>query len=348
MSPPAARSPVRVAVIGCGAIAYWAHLRTLRRLRGAALVAAADPDPAARARAEALVRGPVHACARDVLESDVDAVVVSVPTAQHAEVAAAAARAGKHIYVEKPLAATAGEARTVVDAVSHSNVHAAVGFNFRHHPCHERGRALLKANRIGAVRAVQTVFCEPLPAAGMPEWKRRRTSGGGALLDLASHHIDQLRWCLDDDVASVEARIASTRTEHDSASLAIEMRGGASVQMFVSYCAGPADFLEFIGERGTLRIDRYALAPVLTEPRRTGYGSRTRFLWPTKQSAALGVRRLGQPAYEASFRRALAAFIRRIEGQRVDLATIEDGERSLRVVLAAEESAERRVRVSLP
>jgi predicted dehydrogenase len=149
-------------------------------------------------------------------------------------------------------------------------------------------------------------------------------------------------------VASVEARIASARTEHDSATVSLEMRGGVHVQMLVSFCAGPADFLEFIGERGTLRIDRYALAPVLSEQRLTGYGVRKRFLWPTKQSAALGLRRLRQPAYESSFRRALAAFIRRIEGERVDLATIEDGERSLQVVLAAEDSAERHTRVSLP
>ncbi len=344
----APRTPVRVGVIGCGTIAYWAHLRTLQRLPGATLVTAADPDAAARARAAPLVRGPVHSRAIDVLESDVDAVVISVPTALHAEVAIDAARKGRHVYVEKPLAATAGEARAVADAVSRAKVLGAVGFNYRHHPCHERGRALLRANRIGTVRAVQAAFCEPLSPDAMSAWKRRRESGGGALLDLASHHVDLLRWCLDDEVASVEARIASARTEHDSATVTLAMRGGAHVQLFVSFCAGPADFLEFIGERGTLRIDRYALAPVLSEQRLTGYGVRKRFLWPTKQSAALGLRRLRQPAYESSFRRALAAFIRRIEGQRVELATIEDGERSLQVVLAAEESAQRRTRVSLP
>jgi predicted dehydrogenase len=340
--------PVRVGIIGCGAIAHWAHFQTLRRLKGATLVAAADPDPVARTRAARMVRGPIHSRSTDLLLSEIDAVVISAPNPFHAELTIAAVRAGKHVYVEKPIATTADDARAVAGVIARSNVIATVGFNYRHHPAHQRARTLLKNGRIGAVRGVQTVFCEPVSPDAMPAWKRQRQSGGGALLDLASHHIDLVRWFLEDEVAVVSARIASSRTEHDSATLTLTTRGGIDVQICVSFRAGPADFLEFIGERGTLRVDRHALVPTLTEPRLFGYGVRSPWTPPAVDLAALWLRRMAQPSYQPSFHRALAAFIQRIAGRAVQIATIEDGERSLAVVLAAEESARRNAPVAIP
>ncbi|MBI2835828.1 MAG: Gfo/Idh/MocA family oxidoreductase [Acidobacteria bacterium] len=341
--------PVRVGIIGCGTIAYWAHLRTLRRLRGAALAAAADPDPAARTRTARLFHGPIRETSADVLQgSDIDAVIIATPPPLHAELTIAAAAAGKHVYVEKPLATAADEARAAVDAVARADIVATVGFNFRHHPAYARARALLKAGCIGRIRNVQTAFCEPVAPAEMPGWKRQRASGGGALLDLASHHVDLLRWFLDQEVALVQARITSDRTEHDSAALALTMQSGVEVQMFVSFCAGPADFFEFIGEDGTLGVDRHALAPRLRRPRRAGYGAREVWTPPSASAAALWMRRLAQPSYQPSFRRSLDAFIRRVRGLPVPLATLEDGERSLAVILAAEESARQNARVSVP
>src|SRR5215207_6496802 len=123
--------PVRVGLIGCGTIAHWSHLCALQQLKGVTLVAAADPDPAARTRAALMVRGPVHDQPSDLLRDDIDAVVIRAPNRFHAELTVAAARAGKHVYVEKPLATTASEARAVVDAVSQSKVVATVGFNYR-------------------------------------------------------------------------------------------------------------------------------------------------------------------------------------------------------------------------
>jgi len=101
--------PVRFGVVGCGVIAYWTHLRELRRMKGATLVAAADPDPEARRRAHRLSGVPVHERAEDlVARPDVDAVLVGAPPALHADLAVAVASAGKHLYLEKPIATTAG------------------------------------------------------------------------------------------------------------------------------------------------------------------------------------------------------------------------------------------------
>jgi predicted dehydrogenase len=344
-----ARETVRVGVIGCGTIAYWAHLRSLRALPGATLIAAADPDPAARARAAQLAGVPIHDDAAELLaRHDVDAVIISAPTALHADLTIAAALAGKHVYVEKPVAMDAKNARRAADAVARAGVVGAVGFSFRHHPAHQRARALLESQQIGRVHAVQTAFCEPIAPEHMPEWKRQRATGGGALLDLASHHVDLLRWLLADEVDVVSARIVSQRTEDDTASLTLLMRSGVVVQSYASFCAGPVDVLEVIGERGALRADRHALAPTLRRPRRSGYGPRRILPRPSAPLAAAWTRRLVQPSYQPSFRRALAGFIDRVHGLPSDIATFDDGVRSLDVVLAAEESWRVKAPVQVP
>src|SRR5262249_43907065 len=138
------------------------------------------------------------------------------------------------------------------------------------------------------------------------------------------------------------------RTEHDGARLELTMRGGIHAQMYVSFCAGPADFLEFIGEKGVLRVDRHCVLPQLQLARSPRYGVRSVWSLPTVGEATVWGRRLVQPCYQPSFRRALHAFVQRIGGQAVHMATVEDGERSLAVVLAAEESDQRNMPVVVP
>jgi len=311
-------------------------------MRGTTLVAAADPDAGARARAGRLVRGPVLERAEDLLaRDDVDALVICAPTHRHAELAVAAAEAGKHFYLEKPIATTAEDARRVVDGAARAGIVATMGFHRRLHPVCEQVRALVAAGRIGPVHAVQTAFCEPLPAGTMGAWRRRRATGGGVLLDLASHHIDLVRWLLDDEVEAVEARVTSDESEQDGARLDLTMRRGTVVQSVFSFRAGLADWLELIGEGGTLRVDRHRRGPAVRVARRFGYGMRTAWAMPSAGTLASSVARLVRPSSDPSYRRSLVAFLDAVRGDAMRGATLADGVRSLDVVLAAEESARR-------
>jgi myo-inositol 2-dehydrogenase / D-chiro-inositol 1-dehydrogenase len=338
-APPPA-DPVRVGLLGLGAIAARHHLPELLRAEGATLVAVADPDPAARARARRLAGVCAYEHPGAILaRPDVDAVVITAPTNRHAELAVGAAEAGKHLYLEKPVATDAREAVRVEDAVRRAGVLAAVGFNRRLHPLYEQARSLVARGRIGRVRAVHSAFCEPVPPAAMPEWKRRRATGGGVLLDLGSHHVDLVRWLLDDEVASASASCASELSEQDTAWVRLEMRGGARVQGVYSFRAGYADHLELIGERGTLRIDRHRPVIDLRLHRRRGYGIRPVLLPPTPAVAAWRLRRLAGRGGEPSYGRSLGAFLGLVRGGASGGATLEDGLRSLEAVLAAEGSA---------
>lgn len=330
---------IRFGVIGCGVIAYWAHLRTLKHLKNATLVAATDPDASARERASRLVHVPFYEHPDELLQrADIDAIVITAPTHLHAKLAVAAAKASKHFYLEKPIASTLQDAHRVIEAAREAGVTAAIGFNRRLHPVCEQARALMKAGHIGRVRAVLSTFCEP--AGSMPEWKRQRSTGGGVLLDLASHHVDLVRWFLTCEVTQTDARVISEVSDHDTAWLQFAMSDGTEVSSFFSFRAGRADFMEFIGEHGTLRVDRHRRSLSLRVDRRFGYGVKSSLVFPDREVLAYQMVRLLRPAYDPSYRRALAAFVEMLNGGLPRVATLDDGLRSLETVLAAEESAQ--------
>ena len=333
-------APVRIGVIGCGSIAYWSHLRILRRLKGASLVAACDPDPGARKRARDLTGIAPHETTVELLErSDVDAVIISGPTHLHAELVIAACEAGKHVYVEKPLASTVADGARAADAASRSGVQVMLGFNRRFHPAFEQARDVIQSGRLGRVRAVQSTFCEPSPPDSMPAWKRKRETGGGVLLDLASHHIDLIRWILDDEVGAVTTSLKSELSDHDSARIELSMRGGAEVQGWFSFRSSLSDWLELAGDKGTLRVDRHRPGLSLRVPRRMGYGVRTVRVAPTAPVTGWRMKRLVKPSLEPSYRRSLAAFVNLLRGESPAVPDLQDGMRALEVIDAAEESA---------
>jgi predicted dehydrogenase len=333
-------SCVRFGVIGCGTISYWTHLRILPRLRGVRLVAIADPDEAALARGRSLVDVRCHRDPQELLEApDVDAVVVAAPPLAHASLASAALRASKHLYLEKPLATCVEDARRLAVDAADAGVTAVVGFHRRVHPTYQRARFLLDAGAIGRVRGVHTVFAEPSPAEGLPAWKRRRDSGGGVLLDLAVHHLDLLRWMLGREMGVDDCALSSTTTEHDGALLRLRADDGVEVQGRFSFRDGPADVIEFFGERGTLRVDRHRSSADCRIPRRWGYGTRRHWDLGAIEDLRWRVEKIVRPSVEPSFRRALQAFVARLRapvGTADDLAGVADGVRTVEIVAEAE------------
>jgi predicted dehydrogenase len=318
-------------------------MRELCGLRDARVVGVADPHPEARQRAQQLTGASTHERAEELLRrDDVDAVVISAPTYLHAELAIAAAVAAKHIYIEKPLATTAEEGTAVLEAVRRANVQAVVGFNRRFHPLYRHARRLISEGSIGHVRGVVTVFSEPVAGDAMPEWRRRRSSGGGVLLDLASHHIDLLRWYLSDEVVQVSASIESAATEDDQAWLRLRMRSGIESRSFFSFRAGRADWVEFIGESGTLRVDRHRAFLSLRVPRLFGYGMRSGLVAPPFDVVRWWTRRVRRPSYEPSYRESLLSFIECIRTRKppaIAEMSLQDGLKTLEVILAAEKSS---------
>jgi predicted dehydrogenase len=322
---------LRTGLAGCGRIARLFHLPALVADPAFDLVAVADPDPDALAAAAAAAPGAVALDDVDALvaRADLDAVVVCAPTGLHEALAVAALDAGRHLYLEKPLAITAPGARAGTVAM--------IGLNLRLHPVFVDAQAQLAAGAVGEVVGVQTRFC----AAGrdLPSWKQRRASGGGALLDLASHHVDLVPHLLGDGVVEVDATVRSVATEADTAALSLRLAGGVTVQSLFSMTAAQEDVVVVQGTRGVLVADRYR-SEVRVEPSVPAGGRRAQVAAATRASSALarGAWRTLRPRPDPSFAAGLAAFAAAVQGTGPAEPSLAAGRRSLAVVLAAEEA----------
>jgi predicted dehydrogenase len=342
--------PVAVGLIGCGTIAQNVHLGLLARMPGVQMVALAETD--AQRLEEAARQVPRARPCTDFAQllalPDVEAVVVSLPNALHAEVAIAAMQAGKHVYVEKPLATNLADAREVVQVWRQTGVVGMVGFNYRCHLLHQAARQHLAAGALGQVTAVRTVFATA--ARARPAWKGRRDTGGGVLLDLASHHTDLVRFLFDQPIVAVSAQVRSQCSEADTATLELRLSDGVLVQSFFAYNAADEDRFEIYGTAGKLTVDRFLSLNVELSPPALALGRLTRL--------ARGVRALVRSPYllsslrapraEPSFEVALTRFVSAVRSGRPERPDLDDGYRSLAILAAAEESARTGQVVTLP
>ena len=218
---------------------------------------------------------------REVLDrDDIDIVDVCVPGHLHAEVAIAALEAGKHVIAEKPLANTMAEAEKMVataQAARERGVHSMVGFNYRRVPALALAKRHIAAGRLGDVRQVRVSYLQDWLAddAAPMTWRlRRELAGSGALGDLASHAVDQVRFLLGQEVTAVNAvthtfvpqRTGADGPEEvtvdDAAWSTLRTDGGAVVSLEVTRMATArknALGIEVYGSDGALRFDLESL-----------------------------------------------------------------------------------------
>jgi predicted dehydrogenase len=172
------------------------------------LVAVSDdvPGRAAAAAAQFGFGSAVTDWRELVDDPRVAAVSITTPNWLHREIGVAMARAGKHVWVEKPVGLTADDARAVAGAVTEAGVQSAVGFNYRNAPAVAAARELVAAGEIGRVTHARFRLLSDYAAhpAGALSWRFSRDLGGtGVLGDLASHGVDLVRHLLGEIVSLV-------------------------------------------------------------------------------------------------------------------------------------------------
>jgi predicted dehydrogenase len=165
------------------------------------LVIAADAaEERARAASAELGYESWTADWRDVLaHPDVDAVSITAPNFLHCEMALAAAEAGKHIWVEKPLGRFPGETVRAADGVTAADVRNIVGLNYRHVPAVQHARQLIASGRLGEINHYRSQFLASYAShpQGALSWRfSRELAGYGILYDLASHEVDMAQYLL--------------------------------------------------------------------------------------------------------------------------------------------------------
>jgi myo-inositol 2-dehydrogenase / D-chiro-inositol 1-dehydrogenase len=230
--PVAEGGPLGVGLVGAGKIGR-VHARNLaERLRGARLVAIADPLPAAAAAiAERLGGGTVHAGPEELLaDGAVEAVVIASPTPTHAALIHAAAAAGKHVFCEKPVATDLAVIDRALEAVARAGITLQVGFQRRFDGSFRQARDQVLAGRIGRPRLVRVTSRDPQP--GPIEYLRE---SGGLFMDMTIHDFDVARFLIADEVEEVTAlgavlvdpAIGREANDVDTAIVTLRYAGGA-------------------------------------------------------------------------------------------------------------------------
>ena len=174
--------------------------------RGEVVAIASRDEATARAVAEELAIPRAHGSYEALLaDPDVDAVYVPLPNHRHLEWTLAAARAGKHVLCEKPLALTVAEAEEMVAACADAGVVLMEAFMYRLHPSWIAVRELLASGRIGRLQAVQSWFSyyndDPRNIRNIAE------AGGGALFDIGCYSVNLSRMLFGAEPERVEAAI---------------------------------------------------------------------------------------------------------------------------------------------
>lgn len=306
MSTP---DPVRVGVVGTGAISQVVHVPILSERRDVELLVMADSDPH---KAEALSRRydvPLVMDTDDLLDSDtVDAVVLCTPNRLHEEQAIRALEAGKHVLVERPLALTAEGASRVVSAAERTGRILAVGLPHRFRPEVVALRDFIAGGELGEPFAVRgSWLTRPTPAL-RSGWRRaRHMAGGGALMDLGIAALDLCLWVVGYPSVKRMSCVLSRHDEEveDSATLMAESVEGMALTLEVStryFSADDRYYLRVMGEEGSASLPPLEIYQQL--------GGRPIEVTPRQPKP-----RGGENAYTNAYRRLLDDFVRCVSGQ---------------------------------
>lgn len=243
---------LRIGLVGCG---YQGDIfaQTIRRMASLQLVACADPDQQAAMRVAGAVS--TYATVEEMLHAaPVDAVVVATSHDALYECALAAIQARKHVLVEKPIGMDATEAARLEDAVTQNGVCFMSGYSFRFLPALQKVHELLRAGAIGAVHtAFGAIGVGPLSSG----WIAAPATGGGPLLYVGSHLVDELLWLMGDTPVEVAATIRYRTDTHadDTTTFALQLAQGAVVQGMVTQAVDTFfNTLEFYGRGGIISL----------------------------------------------------------------------------------------------
>jgi predicted dehydrogenase len=312
----------RLAIVGAGIISGY-HARALQGLADARVTWVADQD-LERARALAAELGARATADNDEAlgASDVDAVLVAVPTPFHRPVVELAAVHGKHVLCEKPIARSVEDAEAMIAACAAAGARLMVGQVVRFFPEYARIKTVLDEGTLGPIGLVRSSRVGSSPGLTRA-WIGDLALSGGVVVDLMIHELDTLRWYFG-DLARVFAHGLSyspyqATADHAQALLRFESGVVAHVEASWAHAAFRTT-LEIAGEHGIVRHDSEEVAPL-------------RYDLPAEGTSPPRVERRGAIS-ALPYRLQLRHFIDRLRDGEPFLTPGEEGLRALEAALA--------------
>ncbi|NTJ67677.1 inositol 2-dehydrogenase [Agrobacterium rhizogenes] len=327
---------IKLALIGAGRIAK-VHSKAIAASPDAELVAVTDALPEA-AEALALATGS-KATEPDVIAADrnVDAVLICTPTDTHADLIEKFARAGKHVFCEKPVDLDLARAEDVVAIAKNAGIRLMLGFNRRYDPNFAGVRAAINQGRIGDVEMVTITSRDP----GAPDIAYASRSGG-IFRDMTIHDLDMARFMLGEEPVVVSAHASvlvkpelKDIGDFDSATVILETASGKQAIITNSRRAsyGYDQRVEVHGSLGVARAENQ-LENMVVIGTQEGYSSAP-------------LQNFFMTRYTASYAGEIAEFIAALKENREPATTGRDGVIALKLANACVESVKqgKRIRV---
>ncbi len=340
-------TPLGFALVGCGMIARF-HAKAILEIPGARVAALVSRTPK---NAESLIAEtgippcPVFATLDEALAAPgVDAVVITTPSGAHLEPAVAAAKAGKHVVVEKPLEISAERCDRIIEACDEFGVKLCTIFPSRFADANVTLKAAVDAGRFGRLTLGETTCKWWRSQAYYDEggWKGTQAlDGGGAMMNQAIHNVDLLLWMMG-DVASAcgfAATLAHERIEvEDTAAAVLRFQSGAIgvIQATTSVHPGYPKTIAVHGDRGSAVIEqedvlRWDFAP------ETPDDAAVRAKFAAKVGASGGAADPKAISHEYH-RRQLADFVEAVRDNRPPRVDGREGRKAVAVIRAVYES----------
>ncbi|MGI6366876.1 MAG: Gfo/Idh/MocA family protein [Anaerolineae bacterium] len=339
-------STIGVGILGCGNLSRHCHLPRLRQMEGVRVVGVADIQPD-RAEAAANENGvdfwttsPDDLLAR----SGVEVVLVVTSTHTHADLTVRAAQAGKHVFCEKPMAATIQDAQRMIEACNTAGVKLGIAQCRRFDNEWLKLRELIREGAIG-----RPVVWRVVAAAGgsrEPSWFKEAGKGQGTFVDLAVHHMDFARYTFGeaDWVFASTQEWQPVSTAPDTGTVIIRFRSGD--EMTLSWSMGIAP-----GVTGGHLHDVIGPGPgeggAISFPEPMFYRVLNREPYALAVHCPQGVTRLAEFKRNDMYVDEWMDFIAAVREDREPLITGQEGKASLAIGLAALESGKTGQRVKL-
>lgn len=263
------KSKVTWGILGCARIAQSALIPAIREAKNGALygIAARDKKRAQEWAGRYGFQKYYEDYQSLLNDPDIDAVYIPLPNHLHGVWACRAARAGKHVLCEKPLALNSSEARRMIDETDHAGIILMEAFMYRFHPQIKKALQLLESGAIGSIRFLRssfTIIC----AGGKEDYRWSPEMGGGALYDLGCYTINAARLVFGEEPISVYARAHfHPRLKVDlSTSMLLEFPRNRIALLDCSFECQFQSCLEIVGREGRITLPRSYSTGMLDVP----------------------------------------------------------------------------------
>ena len=255
---------IRIGIIGSGFMGRTYSETISKCCQGAELVAVAGGSRAEELASDyGLVLEPNVAAL--IGRDDLGAILVASPHHAHAKQAIAAARAGKHLLIEKPMAGTVAECDAILDACKSAGVHVTIAFSQRTRKCNIRAKELIDAGAIGPIRQIEETCLVATGLASLPKWQSD-PENLGTLFGHAIHNFDRIRWFTGAEIKTVYAKCGSLEPDvqvEGTSMVLMTLTDGTVATLWASFQVPQPSFpraqfsTRIIGEKGLIDLDSY-------------------------------------------------------------------------------------------